>query len=94
MVAMSGFENEVTRTYQLLGGKRTINAPIDTALDALDLIVKGLPLSALLHLVNEIPMLSSRDTLEKAISISPRPLQRHKKEGIPKPLGLEQSNRI
>ncbi|WP_417255434.1 hypothetical protein [Celeribacter halophilus] len=32
MVAMSGFENEVTRTYQLLGGKRTINAPIDTAL--------------------------------------------------------------
>ncbi len=31
MVAMSRFENDVTRTYLLLGGKRTINAPRDCA---------------------------------------------------------------
>ena len=94
MVAMSRFENDVTRTYLLLGGKRTINAPIETALEAHDLIVKGLPLAALLHLVNEVPMLSSGDTLEKAIGISPRTLQHHKKKDISKPLSVEQSNRI
>ncbi|PZX04008.1 type II RES/Xre toxin-antitoxin system antitoxin [Celeribacter halophilus] len=94
MVAMSRFENEVTRTCLLLGGKRTIHAPIETARDAHDLIVRGLPLTALIHLVNETPMLSSGDTLEKAIGISPRTLQRHKKEDTSKPLSVEQSNRI
>ncbi|WP_417244543.1 antitoxin Xre/MbcA/ParS toxin-binding domain-containing protein [Celeribacter sp.] len=94
MVAMSCFENDVTRTYLLLGGKRTIHASIETALDAHDLIVRGLPLTALIHLVNETPMLSSGDTLEKAIGISPRTLQRHKKEDTSKPLSVEQSNRI
>ncbi|WP_417240558.1 antitoxin Xre/MbcA/ParS toxin-binding domain-containing protein [Celeribacter halophilus] len=38
-------------------------------------------------------MLSSGDTLEKAIGISPRTLQHHKKD-ISKPLSIEQSNRI
>lgn len=68
MADATQLENEVTRAFRLLGGKRTIKTSLDNALDAHDLLVKGLPTSALLHLVNEVLMLSSEDTLEKAIA--------------------------
>jgi len=93
MVAVAQTENEVTRAYRLLGGNKTIKGSVNNALDAHDLLVKGLPTSTLLHLVNEVLMLSSEGALEKAIGISLRTLQRRKKDTIPKALSVEQSNR-
>lgn len=93
MVAAARIENEVTRAYRLLGGKKTIKGSVDNALDAHDLLVKGLPTSTLLHLVNEVLMLSSEDALEKAIGISLRTLQRRKKDNISNALSVDQSNR-
>lgn len=93
MVAVTQTENEVTRAYRLLGGNKTIKGSVNNALDAHDLLVKGLPTSTLLHLVNEVLMLSSEDALEKAIGISLRTLQRRKKDNISKALSVEQSNR-
>ena len=93
MVAAAQIESDVTRAFRLLGGKKTIKASVDNALDAHDLLVKGLPTSTLLHLVNEVLMLSSEDALEKAIGISLRTLQRRKKDNISKALSVEQSNR-
>lgn len=93
MVAAPQIENEVSRAYHLLGGKKTIKRSVDNALDAHDLLIKGLPTSTLLHLVNEVWLLSSEDALEKAIGISLRTLQRRKKDNVSKALSIEQSNR-
>lgn len=93
MVAATLVENEAIRAYDLLGGKNTIKTPVKNALDAHDVLVRGLPPSTLLHLVNDVHMLSSGDALEKAIGISLRTLQRRRKDATPRALSVEQSNR-
>ena len=85
---------ELGRTVALLGGKRTLHRAIHSRLEAHDLLKRGLPGHALMHLVNYVAILRAphHGSLEKAVGISLRTYQR-RKETRDKPLSLEQSGR-
>ena len=86
-------EDDVARTYALLGGAETIDQPVRTNLDAHDLLMTGLPASALLHLTSGVTAMPIAGVLDKAIGISLRTLQRRKKDAEDTILSVEQSNR-
>lgn len=86
-------EHDIARTYALLGGRSTIRKPVRTSLEAHDLLMRGLPSSALLHLTQEITSLTSGNVLDKAIGISVRTLQRRKKDAPEAVLSVDQGNR-
>ncbi|SDR49089.1 antitoxin Xre/MbcA/ParS toxin-binding domain-containing protein [Pseudovibrio sp. Tun.PSC04-5.I4] len=86
-------ESDVTRTYDLLGGNKIIRSRINNALDAHDVLVKGLPSASLLYLVKAVEFLERDDALLKAIGVSVRTLQRRKADEKTKLLSVEQSNR-
>lgn len=87
------FESDVARTFDLLGGEKTVRFPIRNALDAHDVLVKGLPAASLLHLVREVDLLDHEDVLMKAIGVSLRTLQRRKADDKSRLLSVEQGNR-
>jgi len=88
-------DHDIARTIKLLGGKAAIGKQIRNNLDAHDLLMVGLPASALMHLNKEVGFLtSSQGVLEKAVGISVRTLQRRKKDTKSALLNVEQSNRI
>jgi putative toxin-antitoxin system antitoxin component (TIGR02293 family) len=86
-------EQDIARTYALLGGRATMTRPVRNSLEAHDLLLNGLPSPALLHLTKEVGMLSRGSLLDKAIGISLRTLQRRKKDAEPALLSVDQSNR-
>lgn len=86
--------DDAVRAFELLGGRRVIKQSVRNALDAHDVIVRGIPTQALVHLVDNVCVLSSGDTLNKAIGISLRTFQRKKKTEKGKDrLSSEQSSR-
>nr|WP_306268338.1 antitoxin Xre/MbcA/ParS toxin-binding domain-containing protein [Pararhizobium sp. IMCC3301] len=86
--------DDIARTIALLGGQATIGRPVRNNLEAHDLLIAGLPASALLHLTKEVGFLtSSRGILEKAVGISVRTLQRRKAAANRSLLDVDQSNR-
>ncbi len=93
MTQVAPSESDIARTYALLGGEDTFAAPIRNRLDAHDLLVGGLPTSALLYLTKNVSFLSNVDILDKTIGISVRTLQRRKKSPKGSSLSVEQSNR-
>jgi putative toxin-antitoxin system antitoxin component (TIGR02293 family) len=84
----------ISRTVELLGGRRTLHRPVRNRLEAHDLLQEGLPGHALNHLVNYVGILRvpHRGSLEKAIGISLRTYQR-RRDALDKRLSLEQSGR-
>ncbi|WP_297768947.1 antitoxin Xre/MbcA/ParS toxin-binding domain-containing protein [uncultured Roseovarius sp.] len=86
-------EGDVGRTVGLLGGEKVIHARVRSAMDAHEVLLKGLPADALLHLVSAVTFLEQGDALKKAIGLSLRTLQRHKARNAPQLLSVEQSNR-
>lgn len=87
-------EHDILRTFDLLGGVDTIPTPVRTSLDAHDLLLTGLPASALLHLTKGVALFGGdQDVLEKAVGMSLRTLQRRKKDAADTLLSVEQSNR-
>jgi putative toxin-antitoxin system antitoxin component (TIGR02293 family) len=85
---------EISRTVELLGGRRTLHRPVRSRLEAHDLLQMGLPGHALKHLVNDVAMLRAphHGSLEKAVGISLRTYQR-RKDAPDKKLSPEQSGR-
>ena len=85
---------EISRTVELLGGRRTLHRPVRSRLEAHDLLQQGLPGHALKHLVNDVAMLRAphHGSLEKAVGISLRTYQR-RKDAPDKKLSPEQSGR-
>jgi putative toxin-antitoxin system antitoxin component (TIGR02293 family) len=84
---------EITRTVNLLGGKKILRRTIRSRLEAHDLLEKGLSGHVLEHLVKGVAILSvQHHGLEKAVGISVRTYQRHK-ERPNKRLSPEQSGR-
>jgi putative toxin-antitoxin system antitoxin component (TIGR02293 family) len=86
-------ENDIARTYALLGGRDTIRKPVRNNLEAHDILMLGLPSAALLHLTSQVAFLATDAVLEKAIGISVRTLQRRKKDAPDAVLSVDQSNR-
>lgn len=86
-------EGDVGRAVGLLGGEKAIHARVRNAMDAHEVLLKGLPADALLHLVSAVSFLEQGDALKKAVGLSLRTLQRHKAGSAPQLLSVEQSNR-
>jgi len=70
----------VERAVSLLGGQKTLKRKVLTVMDAHELLLAGIPSSALLHLVSGVSGLGIPDMVEKALGISVRTLQRRKKD--------------
>lgn len=86
--------NDAVRAFQLFGGRDLTNHTVRNALDAHDLIMRGISSQALIHLVDQVSVLSSGDALNKAIGMSMRTLQRKKSAKHEKGrLSTEQSSR-
>ncbi|WP_321502288.1 antitoxin Xre/MbcA/ParS toxin-binding domain-containing protein [Breoghania sp.] len=86
-------ESDVARTYDLLGGEKTIREPIRNVLEAHDVLAKGLPAASLLYLAKIVGFRASDDALSKSVGISLRTLQRLKSDDKKKLLSVEQSSR-
>lgn len=93
MPAIASAQDDIARTYDLLGGQRTIGQPVRTTLEAHDLLMTGLPAPALVHLTDHVAFLGLDTALDKAIGISVRTLQRRKKDAGAVLLSVDQSNR-
>jgi putative toxin-antitoxin system antitoxin component (TIGR02293 family) len=86
-------QRDIVRVADLLGGTATFEAPVKTALDAHEQILRGFPGAALTSLVANVACIQNPEALEKAVGISQRTLQRRKAEDKPKALSAEQSSR-
>ena len=62
----------------LLGGPKVLKWQLKSPLDAHELLLRGLPGAALTHLVDSLGLLRDPVSLEKAVGISWRTLQRRK----------------
>ena len=86
-------ESDVARAVGLLGGEKAIHAEVRNAMDAHEVLLRGLPADALLHLVSAVSFLERGDALKKAVGLSLRTLQRHKAKSARPALSVEQGNR-
>ena len=85
--------SDLARTVGLLGGEKAIHAEIRNAMDAHDVLLKGLPADALLHLVSVVSFLERGDALKKTVGLGLRTLQRYKAKSARPRLGVEQGDR-
>ncbi|MGY4225142.1 putative toxin-antitoxin system antitoxin component (TIGR02293 family) [Bradyrhizobium sp. USDA 4503] len=89
---LKGPGNDLQSVADLLGGPRILARHITSPLDVHELLVNGLPESALNHLVQGLLVIHKTNSLEKAIGVSLRAFLRRK--GAPaKSLSQEQSGR-
>jgi putative toxin-antitoxin system antitoxin component (TIGR02293 family) len=87
-----GNSGGLQKVAALLGGTRVLSRRLTSALDAHELLLQGLPASAIDHLVGNLVFIGKTESLEKAVGMSLRTWQRRK--DLPsKPLSQEQSGR-
>lgn len=91
-VPSSAGGSELQKIEALLGGSRVLARRLTNALDAHELLLDGLPASALDHLVGNLVVIGKNESLEKAVGMSLRTWQR-RKDTPSKPLSQEQSGR-
>lgn len=87
-----GSGGELQKVAALLGGTRILSRRLTSALDAHELLLHGLPASAVDHLVGSLVFIGKTESLEKAVGMSLRTWQR-RKDAPSKPLSQEQSGR-
>jgi putative toxin-antitoxin system antitoxin component (TIGR02293 family) len=80
------------RVVDILGGTKVLKWKLKSLFDAHELLLRGLPGAALTHLVDSLVLLHDPVSLEKAVGISLRTLQRRKANPT-KLLSQEQSGR-
>lgn len=85
-------EVELQRVVDLLGGNRTFRGRLKNPLDAHEMLLRGLPGAALLHLFNNLLVIRRSSSLERAVGMSFRTFQR-RKSGPAKLLNVVQSGR-
>jgi putative toxin-antitoxin system antitoxin component (TIGR02293 family) len=82
----------VERVADLLGGPRVLRCTPRTRLEAHELLLHGLPGETVFHLLDNLVKLRFHASMERAMGMSARTLQRHKGASA-KPLSPEQSGR-
>lgn len=87
-----GVRSDLARVSDLFGGRKVLGRPITKPLEAHDLLVSGLPADALTYLLNNLGALRSSPSLERALGMSLRTIQRRKVRPE-KALDREQSSR-
>jgi putative toxin-antitoxin system antitoxin component (TIGR02293 family) len=85
-------DREISRTMRVLGGAKSVGRPVRNRLEAHEVIQKGFKAGVLEHLRKQLVVLDASHDLEKALGISIRTYQRHKKAPN-KRLSPEQSGR-
>ena len=93
MQAVQNIDGDIGRAVGLLGGEKTLRVHVRNAMDAHEVLLRGLPADALLHLVASVNFLEEGDALKKAVGLTLRTLQRHKAKTAPQLLSVEQGNR-
>lgn len=83
---------ELERVSALLGGSRVLRRVPRTALDAHEMLLRGLPGRSLSHLIDSLGVLEKTASLEKAVGMSLRTFQR-RMDAPTKRLTKEQSGR-
>jgi putative toxin-antitoxin system antitoxin component (TIGR02293 family) len=83
---------ELERVTKLLGGDRVLRRALRNTLDAHEMLVQGLPGQALCHLIDNLEILQTQVSLEKAVGMSLRTFQR-RRDAPAKLLSKEQSGR-
>jgi putative toxin-antitoxin system antitoxin component (TIGR02293 family) len=83
---------ELQQVAALLGGARILRHKLTNPLDTHEMLLHGLPGSALRHLVDHLQVLRKTTSLEKAVGMSLRTFQR-RKDAPKKPLSPDQSSR-
>lgn len=86
-------EGVVGRAADLLGGLEIFERRLATTLDAHEVILSGFPGKALVRLSENVAIIRRPDIFEKALGLSLRTFQRHKKAAAAKKLSQEQSGR-
>jgi putative toxin-antitoxin system antitoxin component (TIGR02293 family) len=76
----------------ILGGTKVLKRKVSSALDAHELLLRGLPGAALTYLVDSLLLIHDPVSLEKAVGVSWRTFQRRKADPA-KLLSREQSGR-
>ncbi len=84
--------NDLEKVANLLGGENILPRPVRSPIEVHDLLLEGLPGTALDHLVKGLVVLSKTDSLEKAFGMSLRTYQR-RLDRPEQPLSQEQSGR-
>lgn len=92
MTAAAEAGSDVQKIARLLGGSRVLARRLISPLDAHELLLAGLPASALDHLFGQLMSIDKAKSLEKAVGMSLRTWQR-RREAPSKPLSQEQSGR-
>ena len=90
--ARSGAVQGLKPVADLLGGPKLLKWQLNGPLDAHELLLRGIPGAALSHLVDSLALLHDPVSLEKAVGISLRTLQRRKARPA-ELLSQEQSSR-
>jgi putative toxin-antitoxin system antitoxin component (TIGR02293 family) len=90
--ASENISQAIHKVAELLGGERILSYQVHNALDAHELLERGLPGHALDYLMGHLKVLDKTDSLEKAVGISVRTYQR-RKDAPSRPLSQEQSGR-
>ncbi|WP_117194321.1 type II RES/Xre toxin-antitoxin system antitoxin [Rhizobium terrae] len=91
-ISLEETSGELQKVAALLGGSRLLSRRLTSALDAHELLLHGLPASAVDHLVGQLVFIGKTESLEKAVGMSLRTWQR-RKDAPSKPLSQEQSGR-
>lgn len=89
---LAGRRPELQRVAALLGGARVLGRSLKDPLDAHEVLLRGLPGKALIHLIGSLGVLRASASLDKAVGMSLRTFQR-RKDRPAKPLSQEQSGR-
>lgn len=90
--ASHGEPGLLARVAALLGGTAVLCMPLTSPIDAHELLLRGLPGTALMHLIDTLSFVHKTESLERAMGISLRTVQRRR--DLPaKPLSQEQSGR-
>jgi putative toxin-antitoxin system antitoxin component (TIGR02293 family) len=83
---------EIQRAAELLGGSRVLRRRLHHRLDVHEALHHGLPGAALVHLIENVGLLTHRGLLESAVGMSLRTVQRFK-VAPKRPLSKEHSGR-
>ena len=86
------FSDDLQKVAELLGGSDVLSRAVHNPLEVHDLLLEGLPGTALDHLVKALVVLDKTDSLEKAVGMSLRTYQR-RLDRPSQPLSQEQSGR-
>lgn len=85
-------QNVAHSAAELLGGAKTLKRPINTAMDAHEMLLGGVPSKAASYLVGLVPAVHDRQLYEVALGMSERTYQRIKVKTTGR-LNREQSSR-